>query len=56
MDIVYMFGKFPTKEREAMVRRYSFFGLIEYRRYGFGGVYLIVGRKWFTIKRGSIAP
>ena len=49
MDIVYRFGKFQTKEREAMVRRYSFFGLIEYRRYGFGGVYLIVGRKWFTI-------
>lgn len=28
-----------------MVQRFSLFGLIEYRRYGFGGVYLVIGRK-----------
>lgn len=37
-----------------MVQQFSLFGLIEYRRYGFGGVYLIIGRKWFTLKRGSM--
>lgn len=37
-----------------MVQRFSIFGLIEYRRYGFGCAYLIIGRKWFTLKRGSM--
>lgn len=36
-----------------MVQRFSLFGLVEYRRYGFGEIYLIIGRKWFTLKRGS---
>jgi hypothetical protein len=37
-----------------MVQRFSFFGLIEYRRYSFGDVYLIIGQKWLTLKRGSM--
>lgn len=37
-----------------MLKRFSVFGVIEYRRYGFGGVFLIIGKKWFTLKRGSI--
>ena len=37
-----------------MVKRIGFPGFIEYRRYGFGGAYLIIGRKWFTLKRGSM--
>lgn len=47
------FGK-PREEGWHMVQRFNLFGLIEYRRYGFGGVYLIVGQKWFTLKRGSM--
>lgn len=38
-----------------MVKRFSILGIIEYRRYSFGGAFLIVGKKWFTLKRGSIA-
>ena len=37
-----------------MVKRIGFPGVIEYRRYGFGGAYLIIGHKWFTLKRGSM--
>ena len=25
---------------------------IEYRRYAFGGVYLIIGHKWITLRKG----
>ena len=37
-----------------MVQLFSFFVLIEYRLYSFGGVYLIIGQKWLTLKRGSM--
>ena len=53
-----MYGLLKFKKKDGGFREglFVFLGLSEYRRYGFGGVYLIVGRKWFTIKRGSIAP
>lgn len=34
-----------------MARRFSLFGLIEYRRYSFGAEYLIIGKRWHTIRR-----
>nr|DAZ16151.1 MAG TPA: hypothetical protein [Caudoviricetes sp.] len=37
-----------------MVKRLGFPGVIELRWYGYGGIYLIVGRVWFTLKRGSM--
>ena len=36
-----------------MVKQLGFPGFIELRWYGYGGIYLIVGRVWFTLKRGS---
>lgn len=39
-----------------MVKRYGvFIGRlrIEYRRYAFGGVYLVIGRKWITLNSGK---
>ena len=37
-----------------MVKRLGFPGFIELRWYGYGGIYLVVGRVWFTLKRGSM--
>lgn len=38
----------------SMVKQLGFPGFIELRWYGYGGIYLIVGRVWFTLKRGSM--
>ena len=37
-----------------LVKRLGFPGFIELRWYGYGGIYLVVGRVWFTLKRGSM--
>ena len=37
-----------------MIKRFGVHGLIEYRRYSFGGAFLVVGKKWITLKRGSM--
>lgn len=37
-----------------MTKRFGLLGIIEFRQYGFGGTYLIIGHKWFTLKRGSM--
>nr|DAZ23002.1 MAG TPA: hypothetical protein [Caudoviricetes sp.] len=37
-----------------MIKRFGIPGLIEFREYGFGGIYLVIFRKWFTLKRGSM--
>jgi len=36
-----------------MIKQYGITGIIELRKYEFGGVYLIVGNKWFTLKEGN---
>lgn len=39
-----------------MIKRYGIPGILEYRRYSFGGVYIIIGRRLIlTLKRGSIS-
>ena len=56
-------GIYPTKHLSIpsfsigwsnMVKRLGFPGFIELRWYGYGGIYLVVGRVWFTLKRGSM--
>lgn len=37
-----------------MVWRFGIPGVFEIRRYVFGEVYLIIGKAWFTLKRGSM--
>ena len=38
-----------------MAKQLGFPGFLELRWYGYGGIYLIVGRVWFTLKRGSMS-
>ena len=37
-----------------MVWRFGIPVVFEIRRYGFGGMYLIIWETWFTLKRGSM--
>ena len=60
---VYPTGRYAVLRREAaerifsnlnVIKRFGIPGFIEFRKYGFGGTYLIIGQVWLTLRRGSM--